>query len=97
MCCLGESREEALARFRASPMYLHLQTLAASTLRGQPLEAVERANLIGTPAEIVEQIRGLEEAGVDELGAMSFISETAADMARDMTWFKEEVMVEFGR
>lgn len=97
MCCMGESREEALARFRASPMYLHLQTLAGATLRGQPLDAVESANLIGTPADIVEQIRSLEEAGAGELGAMSFISETAADMARDMRWFKEEVMVAFGR
>jgi probable F420-dependent oxidoreductase len=94
MCCLGETREEALARFRVSPMYLHLQTLAGATLRGQPLEAVERANLIGTPAEVLEQIRALEDAGVDELGAMSFISETAADMARDMRWFKEEVMAQ---
>lgn len=97
MCCIGVSSDEALARFRASPMYLHLQTLAGATLRGQPLEAVERANLIGTPAQIVEQIKGLEEVGVDELAAMSFISETVADMAREMQWFKEEVMVEFGR
>lgn len=96
MCTIGKSREEALARFRESPMYLHLQTLAGATLRGQPLEAVENANLIGTPEQIAEQIHELEEAGVDELGAMSFISPTAADMARDMTWFKEEVMAHFG-
>jgi probable F420-dependent oxidoreductase len=97
MCCLGTSREEALERFRASPMYVHLQSLAGSTLRGQPLEAVENANLVGTPAQVAEQIHELEEAGVDELAAMSFISATASDMARDMTWFKEEVMAEFVR
>ena len=95
MCCIGETREKALANFRASPMYLHLQTLAGATLRGQPLDAVEAANLIGTPAEIVEQIHALEELGVDELAAMSFISETASDMARDMRIFREEVMVHF--
>jgi probable F420-dependent oxidoreductase len=95
MVCIGATREEALARFRESPMYLHLQTLAGSTLRGQPLEAVESANLIGTPAQIAEQIHELERAGVDELGATSFISATPSDMARDMTWFKEEVMAEF--
>ena len=78
-------------------MYLHLQTLSGTTLRGQPLEAVENANLIGTPAEIVEQIRSLEDAGVDELGAMSFISETAEDMAADMRRFKDEVMSAFDR
>lgn len=96
MCCIGETHDEALASFRASPMYLHLQTLSGATLRGQQLDAVEAANLIGTPAEIVEQIHSLEQAGVDELAAMSFISETAADMARDMEIFKEEVMVHFG-
>jgi probable F420-dependent oxidoreductase len=95
LCCIGKSREEALSRFRASPMYVHLQSLSGSTLRGQPLEAVENANLVGTPAQIAEQIHELHEAGVDELGAMSFISATSADMARDMTWFKEEVMAEF--
>jgi probable F420-dependent oxidoreductase len=95
ICCIGKSREEALTRFRASPLYVHLQTLSGSTLRGQPLEAVENANLIGSPAQIVEQIHELQEAGVDELAAMSFISDTASDMARDMTWFKEEVMADF--
>jgi probable F420-dependent oxidoreductase len=95
MCCIGKNKEEALVRFRASPMHLHLQTLSGATLRGQPLEAVENANLIGSSAQIAEQIHELEAAGVDELAAMSFISATASDMARDMTWFKEEVMAQF--
>jgi probable F420-dependent oxidoreductase len=96
MCCIGETHAEALANFRASPMYLHLQTLLGATLQGQHLDAVEASNLIGTPIEIVEQIQALEELGVDELAAMSFISPTAADMAHDMKIFKEEVMVHFG-
>ena len=97
LCCIAETREEALARFRASPLYLHLQSLSGSTLQGQRLDAVENGNLIGTPQQIVEQIQALEAGGVDELAAMSFISETAPDMARDMTWFREEVMVKFER
>jgi alkanesulfonate monooxygenase SsuD/methylene tetrahydromethanopterin reductase-like flavin-dependent oxidoreductase (luciferase family) len=64
-------------------------------MRGQHLDAVEKGNLIGTPQQIVEQIQALEAGGVDELAAMSFISDTARDMARDMTWFRDEVMVEF--
>jgi probable F420-dependent oxidoreductase len=96
MCCIGESHDEALASFRASPMYLHLETLLGATLQGQHLDAVEASNLIGTPAKIVEQIHALEELGVDELAAMSFISETPSDMARDMRIFKHEVMVHFG-
>jgi probable F420-dependent oxidoreductase len=95
LCCIADTKEEALERFRASPLYLHLQSLSGSTMRGQHLDAVEKGNLIGTPQQIVEQIQALEAGGVDELAAMSFISDTAQDMARDMTWFRDEVMVEF--
>jgi probable F420-dependent oxidoreductase len=96
LCCIADTKEEALTRFRASPLYLHLQSLSGSTMRGQHLDAVEKGNLIGTPQQIVEQIQELEAGGIDELAAMSFISDTAADMANDMAWFKDEVMVEFG-
>jgi probable F420-dependent oxidoreductase len=94
MCCMGKTRDEALTRFRASRMYVHLQSLSGSTLSGRALPEVESANLIGTPADILGQIGTLREAGATSLAAMSFITETVDEMADDMRWFAEEVMNE---
>jgi probable F420-dependent oxidoreductase len=94
MCCIGKTREEALTRFRASRMYVHMKSLSGSTLSGHGLPDVEDANLIGSPADIVEQIGTLRANGATSLAAMSFISETVSEMADDMQWFAEEVMNE---
>ena len=91
---IGKTKEEALARFRASRLFVHLRSLAGSTLTGQGLPAVEAANLIGSPADIVDQLGALREAGATSLAAMSFVSDNAAQMAEDMEWFSEEVMRE---
>jgi probable F420-dependent oxidoreductase len=97
MCCLGASREQALGKFKRSRLYAHFQSLDRSTLRGHGLEEVVEANLIGSAADVVEQIARLEEAGVTMLAAMSFESDSAAAMASDMAWFAEEVMPHFDR
>ncbi len=95
MCCLGRTHEEAVVRFRKSRMYVHLQTLVQSTLRGQNLERMEEINLVGSPDEVVEKIGKLDEAGATTLGAMSFLSETKEIMAEDMALFAQQIMPRF--
>jgi probable F420-dependent oxidoreductase len=94
LVAIGRTHEEALARFRASRLYVHLQSLSGSTLSGHALPDVEAANLIGTPADLVEQLGALREAGATSLAATSFVSDTPEQMADDMEWFSREVMGE---
>jgi probable F420-dependent oxidoreductase len=95
MCCMGKTHEEAVARFRRSRMFVHLQTLSQSTLRGQALDRMEEINLVGSPDEVVERIGKLAGVGVTTLGAMSFLSETKEIMAEDMAFFAQEIMPRF--
>ncbi len=95
MVCLDRGRESGIERFRKSRMYVHLQTLAASTLRNQNLSRMEQVNLVGSPAEIVDRIGALVDAGVTSLAAISFLSETPEIMVEDMQRFAEEVIPHF--
>lgn len=93
--CLPRKGESAVDRFHKSRMYVHLKSLAASTLREQSLAAMEENNLIGSPQEIVDKIGALADAGVTTLGAASFLSETPEIMFEDMQLFAEQVMPHF--
>ena len=95
MVCMDRGRESAAERFRKSRMYVHLQSLAASTLREQNLARMEQVNLVGAPAQLVDRIGELSEAGVTTLAATGFLSETPEVMFEDMQRFAEEVMQHF--
>jgi probable F420-dependent oxidoreductase len=97
MVCLPRGKETAVERFKQSRMYVHLHSLASSTLREQNLSRMEQVNLIGSPAELVDRIDTLERAGVTTLAAISFLSETPEIMVEDMQLFAEEVMPHFRR
>ncbi len=96
MCSISPTHEEAVEKFRSSWMYKHLQTLAASTLRGQDTGRLEDLNLVGSPAELVEKIQRLEGAGVSMLAAMNFVGGTVEEWLEDMQYFAEEVLPSFG-
>ncbi len=97
MVCLPRGRETAVERFKQSRMYVHLHSLATSTLREQNLSRMEQVNLIGAPSELVDRIGELERAGVTTLAAISFLSETPEIMVEDMQLFAEQVMPHFRR
>jgi len=94
MCCVARTQEEALRRFRRSRYYVHMRSLVGSTLVG-PLERAEQINLIGTPQEVASRIARLRDAGVSELGAISFVTDTIEDMYDDLQLFAEEVAPAF--
>jgi probable F420-dependent oxidoreductase len=94
MCCIARTQEEALARFRRSRYYVHMQSLAGSTLVGD-LQRAEDINLIGTPDEVIARIGALTDAGVSELGAISFVSDTIEEMVEDIQLFAEQVAPAF--
>ncbi len=50
------------------------------------------ANLIGTPAEVVEKALALEAAGVTHLLGLYFAVNTVEELLDQMTLFAEEVV-----
>ncbi len=96
MAAIARTHEEAVRRFRESWMYQHLQSLAQSTLRHEDVSRLEERNLVGSPEEIIEQIRRMREAGVTMLAAMNFVGAAVEDWLEQMQLFGEEVMPAFG-
>lgn len=89
---LGRTHEEAVKRFEASQVHKHLVSLKKSTLKGQQSGTLEERNLIGTPDEVMEQIRRYTEAGVTTFSAMLFANNTVEEFMESMQWFSEEVI-----
>lgn len=89
---IGQTPEAGLAQFKCSRLYVHLQTLAASTLRGQDLSQLVDDNLVGSPAGIVEKLQRLKAMGVGMIASMSFTSDTYEETLDDMQLFAEEVL-----
>ncbi len=91
---IGRTQEEARQRFRASQLYRHLESLKASTLRGQPGD-YEHRSLIGNPEAICERIRAYQAAGVTTLAGMLFVANTITEMQDAIELFGREVVPHF--
>ncbi len=94
-CVIAPSRQAARARFEGSQTHKHLVSLAASTLKDSDVSKLEDTLLIGSPAEIVEQIGAYAQAGATMLAALIFVSDTPQAMAEDLQYFAEAVMPAF--
>jgi alkanesulfonate monooxygenase SsuD/methylene tetrahydromethanopterin reductase-like flavin-dependent oxidoreductase (luciferase family) len=91
---IGRTHDEAVARFRASQLFKHLESLMKSTLREQTGDFDAR-NLIGSPAEISERIRAYERVGVTTLSGMLFVAGSVAEMQEAIELFGQEVVPNF--
>ncbi len=89
---VAPTREKAVARFRGSHLFAHLQSLSGSTLRGQQLGTMEERNLIGTPTDVLERIDAYAAAGVDTLAGLLFAVDTVEETHAAMQFFAEEVI-----
>ena len=92
ICYVGKTHEAALDRFSRSQLYEHLISLKDSTLKDQAGMNLVEANLIGTPAEILEKVRKLREAGVTHLCGTYYCADTVAELKDQMQVFAEEVL-----
>jgi len=92
---LGKTKEEALRQFRESQVYTHMLSLKRSTLKDLDLGQVESMNLIGTPAQVAEQVAGLRDAGVTHCCALIFPAETIEETIDQMDWFARDVARQF--
>jgi probable F420-dependent oxidoreductase len=92
MVYIGKTREAALEYYRNSQMYHHIVSLRKSTFKDQDVSRPEDRNVIGTAADVVEQIQALEEAGVTHLCGTYFVANTVPELLEQMQIFSEEVM-----
>src|SRR5439155_12626247 len=94
-CSIGRTHEAAVARFRASQLYKHLESLEKSTLREQQAGGFEARNLIGSPEEISERIRAYERVGVTTCAGLLFVANTVPDRHASLELFGREVIPNF--
>lgn len=92
---IAKTHEDAVAKFKQSQVYHHLESLKKSTLRNQDTSSYEERCLIGTPDSISEQIAKYIEAGVTTFSALLFANNTLDEMVESMQHFSEEVMNKF--
>ncbi len=86
---LGKTPEEAEKRYMASGLVAHRVSLAYT---GRDLSQQVTANLVGSPAQVLEKVGKLREIGVQHCCALMFPEDTVSEMNDQIQWFAEDVM-----
>lgn len=89
---IGKTQEEAIAKFKRSQVYKHLESLKKSTLKNQDPGQIAERNLIGSPQQILDQIEQFIQAGVTTFSALLFAVSTIQEFIESMQFFAEEVI-----
>ena len=93
---LGSSTEAAFARFETTQLFNHLRSLSGSTLKHQQGQWTER-NLIGSSADILDQVHAYAKAGVTTLCGLLFAANTVGETLEMMADFAENVITPYRR
>jgi probable F420-dependent oxidoreductase len=88
---VGRDEEKAVARFRQSQMYKHLQSLKKSTLKGQASFNPEDINLVGSVETVIARAAALREAGVTHFLGLFFAANSVVELLDQMQMFAEDV------
>jgi alkanesulfonate monooxygenase SsuD/methylene tetrahydromethanopterin reductase-like flavin-dependent oxidoreductase (luciferase family) len=88
---LGRNQEQAVARFRQSQMFKHLESLKRSTLAGQASVNPEDVNLVGSIDIVIARATALREAGVTHFLGLFFAANSVPELLDQMQMFAEEV------
>lgn len=86
---IGKTHEEAEATYMKSGLVAHRVSLAHT---GRDPAHQVTANLVGSPASIIEKIHQLKAMGVDHCAAMAVAVNTQEELLEQMHWLAEEVM-----
>lgn len=92
---IGKSNEDAVAKFKKSQLFKHMESLKKSTLKNQDVSLVSERNLVGSPDDLADQIQRYIDAGVTTFSALLFAVNTIEEMLESMQFFSEEVMRHF--
>jgi probable F420-dependent oxidoreductase len=88
---VGSDEEKAVARFRQSQMYKHLQSLTKSTLKGQAASSPEDVNLVGSVETVIARAMALRESGVTHFLGLFFAANSVSELLDQMQIFAEDV------
>lgn len=93
---LGATREQGLQRFHDSILPARMDGMAARQgMTGRPsqdLNQVLLANLIGTPDDVIEQIRGIQKRGMTHIVLYYNPVKDIREMSDQIQWFGESVL-----
>jgi alkanesulfonate monooxygenase SsuD/methylene tetrahydromethanopterin reductase-like flavin-dependent oxidoreductase (luciferase family) len=88
---VGRDQEKAVARFRQSQMFKHLESLKKSTLKGQASLNPEDVNLVGSVDTVIARASALRDAGVTHFLGLFFAANSVPELMDQMQIFAEEV------
>ncbi len=86
---LARTDAEAEARYMASGLVAHRVSL---NYTGRNLGHQVTANLVGSPATVIEKIAKLQAFGVDHCSALMIPVDTVAEMNEQIEWFAADIM-----
>ncbi len=89
---LARTDAEAEARYMASGLVAHRVSL---NYTGRNLGHQVTANLVGSPATVIEKIAKLQAFGVDHCSALMIPVDTVAEMNEQIEWFAADIMPKF--
>ena len=85
---IARTQKEAIDRFQRSRLY-------TQRLRSVSLDRILAANIIGTPAEVIEKINTLKEAGLGQCALQRFAATTFEEVTEQVQMLGEEVLPAF--
>lgn len=89
---LARTDAEAEAKYMASGLVAHRLSL---NYTGRNLDHQVSANLVGSPATVIEKIAKLQEMGVDHCSALMIPVDTVTEMNEQIEWFATDIMPNF--
>lgn len=89
---LGKTDAEAEAKYMASGLVAHRISL---NYTGRDLGHQVTANLVGSPATVIDKIGRLRDIGVDHCCALMIPVDSIAEMNEQIEWFATDVMSQF--
>jgi probable F420-dependent oxidoreductase len=91
----GTNHESAISKLKRSQHWRRITAIRSDLSEDEHLRQFAAGNLLGTPDEVVEKIRGLQaRTRVDHLGVV-MLGENARELLEDMQLFAREVMPAF--
>jgi probable F420-dependent oxidoreductase len=90
----GRDRAEAEARLKRSQHFRRTLHHQPGTDETAAVEQFRQGNLLGSPEEVIEQLRAFEHAGVSHLGVV-MIGDSMDELMADMELFAERVLPAF--
>jgi probable F420-dependent oxidoreductase len=93
--CLGDTTEQAQARFSGSSFDLFRNSLERTMTKGVSREAYLSAQLVGTPDQVCEKVAAFERAGLQHFCATLFVGNTVSEALDQMRTFARYVLPAF--